>query len=89
MFFVRDDLIQDTLEIDDRLFPWHFEPELKQIIFQFAGSHDVDETVRNLARHVPQKYVPPEHFDDFVTECPKYCKGVRLGFLDHSMKVPM
>ena len=90
MFFVRDDLIRDTLEIDDRLFPWHFESELKQIIFQFAGSHmDIDETVRNFAKHVPHKYVPPEHLDDFIEECPKYCKGVRLGFLDHSMKLPM
>jgi len=89
MFFVRDDLIRDNLEIDDRLFPWHFEPELKQIIFQFAGSQNVYETVRNFAQYVPHKYVPPEHFDDFVNECPKYCMGVRLGFLDHTMKVPM
>jgi hypothetical protein len=89
MFFVRDDLIRDTLEIDDRLFPWHFENELKQLIFRFSGFHDIDETVRNFAKHVPHKYVPPEHFDDFVTECPKYCKGVRLGFLDHSMKLPI
>jgi hypothetical protein len=94
MFFVRNDLC--NIETDDRIFPWHFENDLKQLIFQIAFAANIEETVCNFVNyakndpnHFIHKYVPAKYMDDFVTECPKYCKGVRLGFLDITMKVPM
>jgi hypothetical protein len=94
MVFVRNDICD--LEIDDRIFPWHFDDDLKQLIFHIARTPNIEATIRefvNYAKNEPNhfihKYVQAECMEDFVTECPKYCKGVRLGFLDISMKVPM
>jgi hypothetical protein len=74
MFFVRNDLMNDSIEIDDRLFPWHFEPALKQFIFYLADGYPLPDNF----------YI--EYMDDFLIEYPKYCKGVRLGFIDHTVK---
>lgn len=41
MIFVRSDLVTSDLEIDDRLFPWHLEPSLKQYIFSMASNPDI------------------------------------------------
>ena len=94
MVFVRNDICD--LEIDDRIFPWHFDDDLKQLIFHIARTPNIEATIRefvnyakNEPKHFIHKYVQAECMEDFVTECPKYCKGVRLGFLDISMKVPM
>jgi len=94
MFFVRNDICE--LETDDRIFPWHFQDDLKQLIFHIARTPNIEDTVRefvtyfkNAPNHFIHKYVPAESIEDFIMECPKYCKGVRLGFLDISMKLPM
>jgi hypothetical protein len=59
MIFVRNDLVTDDIEIDNRLFPWHVDESIKRVIFEAV------------------KY--PEEFN-------RYVEGVKLGFIDHTMK---
>lgn len=77
MFFVRNDLMVDTIEIDDSLFPWHLEPELKYIIINSCFNKVLLPDIT--------KYVTAEQKNDFIIECQKYCNGIRLGFIDHTV----
>lgn len=70
MIFVRNDLVTPDLAVDDRLFPWHLDPEIKGKIF-FLLEHP---TAIN--------FIPEENRKDYL----RYCEGVRLGYMDGSMR---
>jgi hypothetical protein len=82
LIFVRDDLMRDTIEVDDRLFPWHLEGEMKHLVFGLAR---VPELVIH-HRDVINRHVPADQMEDFFKDFPKYCGGALLGYLGEEVR---
>ena len=82
LIFVRNDVMRDTIEVDDRLFPWHLSAEMKQLVFRCAHT---PESV-TFYREVLNRCVPVEQMDDFFKDFPKYCGGALLGYLGEEVR---
>ena len=70
--------MRDTIEVDDRLFPWHLEANIKQTVFQLAHSPQVILNYKGI--------VPASEWDEFIKEFPKYCGGALLGYLGEEVR---
>lgn len=78
LIFVRNDLVRDTIEIDDRLFPWHLDAKIKQLVFQLAHTPHVVMQYKDI--------VPEDQREEFIKEFPKYCGGALLGYLGEEVR---
>jgi hypothetical protein len=72
LIFLRNDLVNDSIEIDDRIFPWHLEQNLKKLVFYMY-----DPCVKAVLSEMPI---------EIKNEFYKYRGGFELGYLGEEVR---